>query len=1252
MRAHWVCRRSSQRWLGFLTTASLVLATVSPVFLAQRSLAQDTTDHTYFLPVAVSFASPANYNSTGPIPNPFFDARIVGAVSTATTTVKVAFSKPMGTSAVAAENYTIARDNGSGDPSRLTVVKAEFVDAGKTTVLLTTLSQEEANYILSAPTVLDAWGFPLGPKQVVSGILVDPTSARFTGTASSGVSADADQDGLPDYVEQAGYTIQVYPSDGVVTARHVTSDPLLADTDQDGITDADEKAYGADPRQADTDADTLGDYLELTHIYSDPARQDSDGDGYADGLELNLFETSPIFADSDGDQIRDGDEIAAGNRNPRVSDLPKPAIEVGDVNLQVDVRFTEATTSETRELEKRSTETTLQQTQKQSYSNMNSNTQKASAKLTIGTKWEVNAGNPFNSGAKYENSVQVEAGWSGSWTHKTTESSEAASVRAHKESMAYEGEKTLGATVNREVQGARMQVAIFIKNAGNVAFAIRHLQVTALMQDPQNPADLIPVATLLPSAEPDEGFSLGPLTPERGPFIFSNDTIYPNLVDQLMANPNQLTFQISNFDITDELGRNFAFSSQAVVERTASLVIDRGSYDSNGDGEGDLTEYHRIATGTGRLFDTNGDGIVDAKDSRAVFDLGGHQLGITLRDAFKALNLTAYNEDQTPTAGLSDGQIASSYSTRFYTQDGETREVIWRIGPTITGNAKAWEILMPTGIDRTLDLDEHILTAGSDLKLLFVSDLDHDRLPANLEYVYGCSDVLADTDGDTIPDLDEALIGFDVETGRGTLKVFSSCLRTDSDEDGISDAVELGKTTMTCADGVTVVDRVASPTDPASDDTDMDGVTDFEELCGYPVDLRSGVTVTSHTSPNNPDSDGDTGLDGIERELGGNPEVADLDSFADYDGDGLVNVLEQLDGWTVTTVAVSASPSLCNTTCNEGASTSIHVVSNHLDADSDDDGILDGEEYARGTNPMAPDSDGDGLTDFQEMRGTQVRDLGVLLTDPLDADTDNDKLSDGAEAELNNTDPAAYWIVRAAGESPRRVFSHPLQPDADFDRLVDGDERAVGTDPALANTDGDRRDDMREVALGLNPLVEDYKITVAYTSYTVQYEDSGAGSDDVEFTFRVQKPDEGQPSGLASPTTVLGDSNTWYWLPTCVENGYDMSPTPCYGSFGLSMYKGNTLVIPDSKGSITFSLTKNQRFSILGSVSERDASGNNIYLVSKEFGGLDGVKAKIAGTDTQAVFQGSTVASQSIVEMTFTVSGYPAGVITVRYFVE
>ncbi len=71
-----------------------------------------------------------------------------------------------------------------------------------------------------------------------------------------------------------------------------------------------------------------------------------------------------------------------------------------------------------------------------------------------------------------------------------------------------------------------------------------------------------------------------------------------------------------------------------------------------------------------------------------------------------------------------------------------------------------------------------------------------------------------------------------------------------------------------------------------------------------------------------------------------------------------------------------------------------------------------------GGDPCLNDSDDDGLNDCEE---------GDLGTDPLEADTDGDALTDGDEVNTHTTDP--------------------LNPDTDGDEREDGAEVAAGTDP-------------------------------------------------------------------------------------------------------------------------------------------------------------------------------------------------------------
>ncbi|MFT4623806.1 MAG: thiol-disulfide isomerase/thioredoxin [Myxococcota bacterium] len=63
-------------------------------------------------------------------------------------------------------------------------------------------------------------------------------------------------------------------------------DPNSDDSDGDGLSDGDELAFGSDPLLADADADLLDDSLEF-ELGCDPNNPDTDGDDYLDGWEYN-----------------------------------------------------------------------------------------------------------------------------------------------------------------------------------------------------------------------------------------------------------------------------------------------------------------------------------------------------------------------------------------------------------------------------------------------------------------------------------------------------------------------------------------------------------------------------------------------------------------------------------------------------------------------------------------------------------------------------------------------------------------------------------------------------------------------------------------------------------------------------------------------------------------------------------------------------------------------------------------------------
>ena len=109
-------------------------------------------------------------------------------------------------------------------------------------------------------------------------------------------------------------------------------------------------------------------------------------------------------------------------------------------------------------------------------------------------------------------------------------------------------------------------------------------------------------------------------------------------------------------------------------------------------------------------------------------------------------------------------------------------------------------------------------------------------------------------------------------------------------------------------------------------------------------------------------------------------------------------------------------------------------------ADVDSDGLTALQEFTKFTNPFVADTDGDGLLDGEEVTGGK--------TSPLKADTDGDGLSDGLEVKTHLTDPTKI--------------------DSDGDSLSDAEEIAAGLNPldgsdALADSDGDGYSNLHEL---------------------------------------------------------------------------------------------------------------------------------------------------------------------------------------------
>jgi hypothetical protein len=396
----------------------------------------------------------------------------------------------------------------------------------------------------------------------------------------------------------------------------------------------------------------------------------------------------------------------------------------------------------------------------------------------------------------------------------------------------------------------------------------------------------------------------------------------------------------------------------------------------------------------------------------------------------------------------------------------------------------------------------------------------------------------SDCDGDGYTNSIEATYAYVDEDG--ALAYTNACL-ADTDKDGLADAEERGCLNPTLADtdsdGVNDGDEVSAGTDPcvmiceacveeaeaeglpftavSAEDCDGDGIANAGETEGLPVtsacradtdsDGLSDSDETGCEDPTKPDSDEDGVDDATERAWGSsscdtdsdgdglldNEETAATVGSDDVDGDGLSDYDEvRVHG---TDPADADTDDDCFPDRYEVLEVAVTVGLNAVnDSDSDNDGLLDGEEawellhdpaYAaewdtalgcgstyvfQGTDPVDNDTDDDLLLDGEEVRPADPADYS---SDPLIGDVDGDGLDDTAEraAGTDPYNPDTDSDCLTDGEEVLTVGTSPTDDDHDKDTIKDGDEMGVGceayaaiTDPFEPDTDFDGIDDNEE----------------------------------------------------------------------------------------------------------------------------------------------------------------------------------------------
>jgi outer membrane protein OmpA-like peptidoglycan-associated protein len=469
----------------------------------------------------------------------------------------------------------------------------------------------------------------------------------------------------------------------------------------------------------------------------------------------------------------------------------------------------------------------------------------------------------------------------------------------------------------------------------------------------------------------------------------------------------------------NEVSDTYVFSR--ISDRDTFLLdVVRPGDDSDGDGLTDIFEGCTLGTDP-QDADTDDDGVADGQEPSPAEDADGD-------GRINALDPDSDDDglfDGTE-SGVTDPTPDTDPLAGVFVPDADPATTTDPLDPD-TDAGSVSDGIEDLNRNGRIDAGERDPNQPADDVLAPDDDNDGDGLSNDQEDDLGTDPNDADSDDDGVTDGAEPNPAGDAD-GDGDI----NALDPDSDDDGLFDGTELGVIAPNAdtdpAPGFFVPDAdpatTTNPLDPDTDDGSVpDGIEDTDRNGRVDAGERDPNVGADDVAPP-ADSDGDGLSDDDEDDLGTDPNDADSDD------DGVI------DG---------AEPTPAGDADGDGDI-------NALDPDSDDDGLFDGTEVGV-TEPNA---------DTDPAPGFFVPDADpATTTNPLDPDTDDGSVLDGIEdADRNGRVDA--------GERDPNLGADDIPPgdDTDGDGIPDEGEIGLGTDPNDADSDDDGVRDGDEQPLG------------------------------------------------------------------------------------------------------------------------------------------------------------------------------------------